>query len=111
MIAHTVNTTQVAQARCSEGIAAYSSGGGCAAWPVPSATAIESENPAPGNSRGGATGHTANTIRPATLVSTKVLRATRYTAGAANQHHASTLMASVRCASWYHQEAISRSVR
>jgi hypothetical protein len=38
--------------------------------------------PAPGSSRGGATGYTANTIRPTTLVAARVFRARRYIFGA-----------------------------
>lgn len=110
-MAQTVSTTQVAQARCRDGMAAYWSGGGWAAWPVPSAIALESAKPPPGSSRGGATGYSANTRSPATLVSTRVLRATRYTVGAAHQHQARTIMDTVRCANWYHQAADSRSVR
>jgi hypothetical protein len=54
--AQTVNATQAAQARCSDGIAAYWSGSGSAALPPPSAAGIVSMNPSPGSSRGGATG-------------------------------------------------------
>jgi len=90
---------QVAQARCSDGIAAYWSAatGPCAVSKPAAATA--SAYPPPGSSRGGITGHSTNTSSPTTLVSTNAFRSRRYASGRRSQHQASTPSVTVRWAS------------
>jgi hypothetical protein len=81
MVAATA-AVQVAQARCSDGIAAYWSAGTGPVCEAPNpAAATASTYPPPGSSRGGITGSTTNTTSPATLVSASALRASRYVAG------------------------------
>jgi hypothetical protein len=73
----TCSATHVAQATCSEGIAAYRSGETVVALSATSLTTVESMKPTPGISRGGATGKTQNTMSATELMPTSALRAER----------------------------------
>jgi len=73
----TWSATHVAQATCREGIAAYRSGETVVALSATSLTTVESMKPAPGISRGGATGSTQNTMSATVLMPIRALRAER----------------------------------
>jgi len=73
----TCSATQVAQAMWREGIAAYRSGETVVALSATSLTTVESMKPAPGISRGGATGSTQKTISATVLMPMRALRAER----------------------------------
>jgi hypothetical protein len=83
----TASNTQAAQARCRLGIEAYSLACDATCGVVSHAphvrdSATTSRNPAPGSSRGGATGTRTNTARETTLTDTSTVRARRYWSGA-----------------------------
>jgi hypothetical protein len=68
---------QIAQATCKEGIAAYRSGETVVAFSATLVATVESTKPAPGISRGGATGRNAKTRRARALIPINALRAGR----------------------------------